>query len=469
MKLEDMKKPENDTDGSASFPFVNIKPGGNDTALFIGIPDSTDQRKELNSVIQHIYSNIEQVGFVNLDPAHAELMMAGGEFCGNATRSTAWKVLDGQPGTIEIKVSSVANPLRAGVTAEGEAFAQMPIYSDPQNITEDPDKKGNYTVQMEGITHYLDFNIEQLDGLSPEDIKQKSFEALKTRGLTEGPAAGIIYVKKTAEGYEITPVVYVRDIDTLFLETACGSGTTALGLALALQSGQSVSEAPVRQPSGLDIKISVDYDGEKFGYAQIQGPVTELNRGTLEVGKNQTYVVEEVTNAEQLAAALQQEGLPELYKDVFGKPPYNESFTDDEIAEIFEQYLQHGKLFLAKDTGRVIGFGASVPLVQEPVIEEILHDKLDTSVTWYMADLGVNEEYRKNGIGKMLVQKRIDAAPDGSILVMRTSINNLASQSIYKSLGFVQVSDAYQFVEQARQDGSTATDKRLFLARAKNK
>lgn len=74
----------------------------------------------------------------------------------------------------------------------------------------------------------------------------------------------------------IYPVVYVRDADTLYYETACGSGTTALGLTLAEQKGVSINDVPIIQPSGMLIKFSVDYDGDKFGYAQISGPIEQL-------------------------------------------------------------------------------------------------------------------------------------------------------------------------------------------------
>jgi len=50
---------------------------------------------------------------------------------------------------------------------------------------------------------------------------------------------------------------------------------------------------------------------------------------------------------------------------------------------------------------------------------------------------------------------------------MRTSVENIASQKLYKSLGFTQLDNTYQEVEQARVDGTTTTDKRLFLMRKK--
>ncbi|HUD44881.1 MAG TPA: hypothetical protein VMR41_05030 [Patescibacteria group bacterium] len=253
-------------------------PGGNDTALVEGLTSGKDRRL-LNDRIMKMFPSVEQIGFYEYDQGKKEavLEMAGREFCGNATRSTAWQVLQGQPGTIDIKVSNVANKLKAGVTESGEAFAQMPIYDDPKYITEDPDKPGNYTVRLEGITHYLDFNTKQLEGLTEDQIKEKGMQEIRQRGLDKEPAAGTIYVKKDNGGYTITPVVYVRDMDTLYLETACGSGTAALGLVLALQKGESIKDISIKQPSGLPIKVSVAFDGKRFGYTQIQGSIEKLN------------------------------------------------------------------------------------------------------------------------------------------------------------------------------------------------
>ncbi len=268
------------------YRFSVIRPGGNDTALINGIPGDLQTRKRLNDAIMGVYPNVEQVGFVNLDPNDPELMMAGGEFCGNATRSAAWEVLKREPGELEIKVSGAGGRLKAGVSEDGEAYAQMPVYNDVSYIQRDPKKPTNYTVTMKGITHYVDFNTEQISGLTESEIKKKVRVDLRKRKLDELPAAGIIFAeKKGVKDYKITPVVYVRDMDTLFVETACGSGTAALGLAIAKESGLSVSDLPIYQPSGLPIKVSAEYDGSKIGYTQIQSPLSQVDQGVIEDGE----------------------------------------------------------------------------------------------------------------------------------------------------------------------------------------
>lgn len=467
---EILKRKEAEKRLSKSHEFFLIKPGGNDTALLVGIPGEKSERKELNDAVMGIYSNVEQVGFVNPDPIRPELMMAGGEFCGNATRSAAWKVLGGKPGQLEIKTSGVSRLLKAGVTVDGEAFAEMPVYRDAPLIRPDSKNPNSYIVPLEGITHIVDFNPKKIAGLNEEEIKESAFSLIKARRLNNLPASGVIYAEKSVNGeYKITPVVYVRDIDTLFIESACGSGTAALGLALAKRSDASIRDVKVVQPSGSFIKVSTEYSGNKIGYTQIQGPVSKLGQGTLEAMKNFAYAVEKVDDEAQLKKLLVSEKLNDLYRECFSGPPYYEQYSDKQINDIFTEYLSDGKLFVAKAKGSVIGFGASLPLKSVPEIKTIIanRDGIDGDNCWYMADLGVRSEYRSKGIARTLVAERIKAAPDGATILMRTSVNNLASQTLYFSQGFRQIEGAYQFVEQLRTDGKSESDKRLFLAKNK--
>ncbi len=264
--------------------FAIFRPSGNDTALVSGVIRDSKVRKVIADAIQQMYLNVEQVGFVDQNLESPELMMTGGEFCGNATSSAAYHILRGEPGEIKIKVSGVKRMLRAGVTLDGEGFSQMPVLPNPSYIREDYSRPGNFFVFMEGITHYVDFDTSQIQGLSIEEIKSKARLQMKEKGIDDGTACGIIYAQPLNNRWIIKPVVYVKDADTLYFETACGSGTTALGLILAKISGRGVEGISVMQPSGLTIKVSVEFNGIFYGYAQIQSRIQKLHRGFLEVG-----------------------------------------------------------------------------------------------------------------------------------------------------------------------------------------
>lgn len=449
------------------YTFVIMRPGGNDTALINGIIQDASKRREINDAIMNCYPNIEQVGYINADPTVPELMMAGGEFCGNATRSTAWLALNGKPGEVAISVSGVKNRLRAGITQEGEAFAQMPIYQDVAKVTNDGD---NRIVEMEGIIQYINFNSEEIEGLTQDEIKQKAMTLIRTKNFDRFPAAGIMYSKKEGNNWRITPIVYVKAVDTLYAETACGSGTTALGLVLALQNGESINDLPILQPTGLPINVSVEFDGTTFKYAQISGPVEKLAEGMLIQKDGLPYAVEfeRVISPKDLERALGKGGLTFLYREIFGEAPYFESFSDEEVNDIFEEYRRDGILLLAKNKDAVIGFGATVPLKSVPDVARVIGvppEQCDNR--WYIADLGIKKEFRRNKIGKKLTTDTMTGiqALGGTSVDLRTSINNLFALILYRQLGFLPITGVVENVTGLRTSGKVETDTRVFLTK----
>lgn len=444
---------ENSNNLSINYKFTTIKPGGNDTCLISGKVDNLIERKRINDLIMSAYPNVEQVGFLE----NYNLTMAGGEFCGNATRSAAYLLLKGDPGEIDLKVSGTDGYLKAGIRDNGETYAQMPIYNSTEKIT--PTKRGDiseYLVEMQGISQLICFNCQPIENLSPEDIKKQAKNRIDELSLNKLPAAGIIYVKQEDGQYSITPIVYVRDIDTLFLETACGSGTTALGLVLAKKKGSSIDKVSVTQPSGLPIKISVNYDGITFNSAYIEGPLNIINSGEL----NGDYISEKIENIIQLESIFNQ-GLSQLYIDVFSEPPYQEKFSIEEAKAFFRDYLSSGNLFICRNNKEIIGFSASLPLSSETEISKIVQPfNLTNENTTYFAELGVDNKYRNKGIGASLTRAIINSTSTPYVL-LRTSEKNDRAIPLYQKLGFQQL-PIYQEVEQTRVDNSLSKDRRVF-------
>ena len=56
----------------------------------------------------------------------------------------------------------------------------------------------------------------------------------------------------------IRPLVYVRALDTLYAEGACGSGSLALAIALARTGKESPSPYTIVQPSGGSLKVRLE-------------------------------------------------------------------------------------------------------------------------------------------------------------------------------------------------------------------
>ena len=78
----------------------------------------------------------------------------------------------------------------------------------------------------------------------------------------------------------IKPVVWVRDIATLFYETGCASGTTAVAIVEALKQKQNLNSLPILQPSGAPLLATIRLSNSKdskVSFAEIGGPVSILN------------------------------------------------------------------------------------------------------------------------------------------------------------------------------------------------
>lgn len=247
-----------------------VKPAGNDTALVEGIP-AKKYRKQINDKIMQLFPNVEQVGFYKTSST-PRLEMAGGEFCGNATRSFAYLFLKGKKGQDNFKASGVKELLNAGIKSSKTSFAQMPIYKSFDRVKQL--EKDLCKVEIKGITHL----ITPLSNFSKENLKMEGKKLLKKYDLLQTvPASGVMFYTKLEDGsYKLDPIVWVRDIQSLFYETACASGTTAFGLMLSKQNSKSIKSQQILQPSGQSLSVSVNLGNKNFTEASIEGPVEIL-------------------------------------------------------------------------------------------------------------------------------------------------------------------------------------------------
>lgn len=259
------------------YQYSIYRPGGNDTALVGRLVLDPVLKKKVNDEIMTQSPTVEQVGFI--DKKKLQLEMAGGEFCGNATRCAAYQFLNGRPGEILIKVSGVNQRLKAGIDRNGNSWAQMPIYSDSKKIT----KKGNYwIVELEGITQVVCEKKEKF--ISKEQAKKKGLEILKKLNLVQSvPASGVMFLTKANGRFSIEPIVWVRDIKTLFYETACASGTMAVGLVRSVQINENIDNLGVIQPSGMLIYATVKIKGDQFLFAKISGSIKKIKTSTTKI------------------------------------------------------------------------------------------------------------------------------------------------------------------------------------------
>lgn len=253
-----------------------VRPGGNDTAI---VWDSVarEEQCDISKDIQRQYDSIEQVMFIERDGNQMRGQMAGGEFCGNATRSLGYLILNGQDGEIKLSVSGSNKPQT--VTVKNQfAKTSIPILKDLDCVQIDKD---GYQVMMHGIA----FLIVDKSSFGSGMQKQTALDILNRKGLAiRYPASGLIILDKKSDGLcAIDPYVYVRDTGTLYYETGCGSGSTAVGLMLSKQSGQSLDNVEIQQPSGMSLYVSVVRNEDEFLSASVNGPIEVLSEQSITV------------------------------------------------------------------------------------------------------------------------------------------------------------------------------------------
>ncbi len=213
-----------------------MNPTGNITAL---VETDTPVSKQpcVAMKIMQAEPTCEQVGFVSHagknDEYDIELRMAAGEFCGNATMSTAalWAYDNlpiGQTGrNVVVKASGTSGLVDVYITRTGDEMfsgkVKMPL---PKKISERTFTYGSDNfetgmVEFEGITHLV-LNGVTMKKSEAEEVIQKWCDELGVEGL------GIMFL----EGDKLSPLVYVPSINSLFWESSCASGTTAVGAYL---------------------------------------------------------------------------------------------------------------------------------------------------------------------------------------------------------------------------------------------
>lgn len=145
-----------------------------------------------------------------------------------------------------------------------------------------------FIVPLSGITQVITENYPQ--NRSPEELNKKGFEILTKLQLTKSvPAVGVMFVKKQKGVISIDPIVWVRDIKTLFFETACASGTAAVGLVEAMKLARSQNRSEICalfsicQPSGNFLKVFIKLKNGIPDYAEIGGPVKIIKKQVIDI------------------------------------------------------------------------------------------------------------------------------------------------------------------------------------------
>lgn len=205
----------------------------------------------------------EQVGFVWDGDYESDisLRMAGGEFCGNATMSAAVFFCDktglneDDEKTVRVKAYGTPHPVEVTVKKKNGTylgFVNMPsprkIYI--QNLFFEGKTYRYPIVDFGGISHII---IEDnLPVLIAERAIKKWCIDLHADGL------GLMQINSSHS--ELVPLVYVPGADTMYWESSCASGTSAVGAYLANRENADI-HLKLSQPGGI-LSIDASKDGK---------------------------------------------------------------------------------------------------------------------------------------------------------------------------------------------------------------
>ena len=228
--------------------YVTLNPAGNLTCLVLD-PVTEEERARVTA---ELMCRCEQVGYLETPQrfpgrVRARLQMMGGEFCGNASMGTAaWLAMQdgltaGGEEKILLEVSGAEEPVFCRVRRETAGWigtVEMP----PVSGTEEIRIKGYplTAVHMPGMTHLIHAG-ERMEKTEAEALLQAAAAELPV------PAIGLLQWDETVK--TMTPLVFVRGSGTMVWETACGSGSAAIGAWKTLAAGTS-TKVSVGQPGG---------------------------------------------------------------------------------------------------------------------------------------------------------------------------------------------------------------------------
>lgn len=250
-----------------------LNPGGNKTGLVYNKNYSLEEKKQINNYILKKYKDVEQVGFIEKN--YYELNMAGGEFCVNATRCAVYEYLKGKDGIIEIQVSGQKEKL-IGAIENGKVSAILKINQEVDNIYQKNSQY--YFIKLDGIdliVYLAQNSIEKLKLLKENEelAKIKLKEEMKQINSNQ-EAIGIILLERQNEILKINPVIWVKSIDTVYYETACGSGSLATAIVNYLETGKFFLK--ILQPSGYFIDVNLKINNKQIKEAKISGVVEKI-------------------------------------------------------------------------------------------------------------------------------------------------------------------------------------------------
>ena len=262
---------------------VNITvadPAGNITIFVKDRFDRADYAKVANQLLDIKELRGEQVTYIldleGKENEYPKMEMCGLEFCGNASRSFALLSAKAQglkgENKLTIDVSGSDEPLEVQVNTDTN-YTKIKMPRALSVFDEEIFGKPAQIADYGGIMHVVVKNIE-----ATEETFNKYKDYINAK--YDPAAMGVMFWDDEKEA--LTPVVYVKDVDTTYFEGSCGSGSTATATCFGLSDGEGEHHYSLPQPAGtIDTTCIVRNGVAEEVY--IEGPVGVSENMVLEV------------------------------------------------------------------------------------------------------------------------------------------------------------------------------------------
>lgn len=231
-------------------------PAGNITALVIGDKYTKEEMKLINNKIMEIETDVEQVGF--LSDKEMKITMAGGEFCGNAIRC-AIMYYKTEKDSVYIKIN---NEFIKGGIQDKNIWCSIPV---EENLIIKINNR-IYKVLLNDITILVVYNK-----VKKEKLKSEAKKIIKKYNIDD-IAVGVMFVDKFDEYIEIHPVVWVKEINTFFLENSCGSGTISVSMVESFLN-RNKEKYIIKQPSEEFLETEICFKNKKIKEVILKGKI----------------------------------------------------------------------------------------------------------------------------------------------------------------------------------------------------
>jgi len=249
--------------------YVLMNPSDNYTILVL-----TDVKADDYEIIaKDLLSNeplAEQVGFLTFKKgADISIRMAGGEFCGNATICAAvYYCMKNEflKKSVNVKFFGIDKLLNVQVEKVEKdkwiGIVEMPKAKEIKEV-KFGDKEILPVVFLDSIAHVIVERSLDKD-FTKETIETKIKEWCKYLNV---PALGVM--DYDMEKSELTPIVYVEKIDTLYWENSCASGTAAIAYYLDSKSDKLVN-IKIKQAGGKYLEAFTSSDKKLYLKGEVQ-------------------------------------------------------------------------------------------------------------------------------------------------------------------------------------------------------